>query len=429
YLLISGASPATVRSWITISMMFFAVVMDRPALSLRNVALAALMILAVFPENLFDVGFQMSFAAVVALVAVYEWVREREQARGPAEPRHPIMHGWLFFGGIILTTLIASASVAPFAIYYFHKSQQYAVLANLIAIPICNILVMPAALATLIVMPLGLEAWPLWVMGQGIDLMTWIAYRVARMPGAVGRIPAIPTLAFVLMVLGGLWLCLFHTRLRLAGLAFVAAGIGVAPLRDKPDVLIGRDGALVAVRTATGVLSSIPAKGGNFELTRWLEHEADARTAKQAAGADAFRCDGSGCTTTVKGMMLAVSTHPASLADDCVRAHILVLTFPRPAGCNASRGPVIDFFTARAEGTISLFVENGQVRMKTVAQTRGNRPWARSRDMRRPLLQRSALGQGSRLGAFAAPFDLTGGVDRARPEIEDDDQTMEEREP
>ena len=79
------------------------------------------------------------------------------------------MTGLLFFGGIVLTTLIASAAVAPFAAYYFHKSQQYAVLANLIAIPICNILVMPAALATLIAMPFGLEAVPLWLMGHGID--------------------------------------------------------------------------------------------------------------------------------------------------------------------------------------------------------------------------------------------------------------------
>ena len=432
YLLISGSSPATVRSWITISMMFFAVLFDRPAVSLRNVALSALMIMVVFPENLFDVGFQMSYAAVVALVSVYEWLREREEAKGPAQPRHPIVNGLLFFGGIILTTLIASAAVAPFAAYYFHKSQQYAVLANLIAIPICNIIVMPAALATLIAMPFGLEVWPLWVMGQGIDLMTWIAYAVARLPGAVGRIPAIPTVAFALMVIGGLWLCLFHTRLRLAGLAFIAAGLGFAPLRERPDILIGRDGSLVAVRAAAGTLSSMPAKGGTFELTRWLEHEADARPAREVAAADAFRCDSTGCTTTVRGMTLAVATHPAAAADDCVRAQILVLTFPRPTGCSTVRGPVIDFFAARAAGTITLFIDGDNVRMSTVAQARGDRPWARSRDVRRSPLRRAGDPAGSRLRAFAAPFDLGGGELRLRPEIEDDDAMMgepSEREP
>ena len=421
YLLISGSSPATVRSWITISMMFFAIVMDRPAVSLRNVALSALMIMVVFPENLFDVGFQMSYAAVVALVSVYEWLRRREEANGPAQPRHPVMNGLLFFGGIILTTLIASASVAPLAAYYFHKSQQYAVLANLIAIPICNIVVMPAALATLIAMPFGLEVGPLWVMGQGIDLMTWIAIAVAKLPGAVGRIPAIPTAAFALMVIGGIWLCLFQTRLRLAGLAIIAAGLGLAPFRDRPDVLIGRDGTLVAVRTAAGSLSSMPARGGAFELTRWLEHEADARSVKEVAVADAFRCDSAGCTTTVRGMMMAVSTHPAALADDCARAQILVLTFPKPTGCSANRGPVFDFFAIREAGTIALFIEDGRVRVTTVALARGDRPWSRSRDVRRQPVRRANGLDGSRVGAFAAPFNLGADETKLRPEVEDDD--------
>ena len=319
--------------------------------------------------------------------------------------------------------------MAPFAAYYFHKSQQYAVLANLIAIPICNILVMPAALATMVAMPFGLEAAPLWLMGQGIDAMTWIAYAVARLPGAVARVPAIPTTAFVLMAMGGLWLCLFHTRLRLAGLALVAAGIGVAPFRDRPDVLIGRDGSLVAVRMADGRLSATAARGASFELGRWLEHEADDRSVRSVATADAFRCDAAGCTTTVKGQVLSQATHPSALVDDCTRAQILVLTFPRPAGCQTGRGPVIDFFAARAGGTAALFIDDGSVRVVTVADTRGVRPWSQSRDIRRPLLPRRANDGGSRVGSFAAPFDLTGGIDRARPEVETDDEQIDEREP
>jgi competence protein ComEC len=144
YLMISGSSFATVRS----AIMFFAVILDRPALALRNVVLAALIILVLFPESLFAVGFQMSFAAVVALISVYEALRGRGglfTARGPATRLA------LFMGGIVLSTLIASAAVAPFAAYYFHKSQQYSVLANLVAIPICDLIVMPAALVALLV--------------------------------------------------------------------------------------------------------------------------------------------------------------------------------------------------------------------------------------------------------------------------------------
>jgi competence protein ComEC len=158
YLMISGAAFATVRSTIMIGIMFLAVLLDRPALALRNVVLAATLILVVFPESLFDVGFQMSFAAVLALVAVYEALRRRDLWASMMEGGAGRLV--VFFAGIVLSTLIASAAVAPFAAYHFHKSQQFAVIANLIALPVCNLLVMPAALAALVAMPFGIEAYP-----------------------------------------------------------------------------------------------------------------------------------------------------------------------------------------------------------------------------------------------------------------------------
>ncbi len=266
YLLISGASFATVRSVIMISIMFLAVVLDRPALALRNVVLAALVILILFPESLFNTGFQMSFAAVAGLVAFYEAIRH--SGEGAFVPRGPLTRLALFLVGIVLSTLVASAAVAPFAAYHFHQSQQYAVLANLIAIPLCNLIVMPAALATLMAMPFGLETLPLWIMGLGIEGMTWVASRVGSLPGAVGRIPAMPTFAFLLMVAGGLWLVLWQTRWRLLGAALIAAGIALAPTLQRPDVLIARDGALVAVRSDDQQLSAVGSRRPSFELIR-----------------------------------------------------------------------------------------------------------------------------------------------------------------
>src|SRR5688572_3268701 len=135
--MISGAAFATVRSTIMISIMFIAVLLDRPALALRNVILAATLILIVFPESLFDVGFQMSFAAVLALVSVYEALRR--QRAWEALMQHASSRLVLFFAGIVLSTLIATAAVAPFAAYHFHERQQYAVIANLVALPVCNL--------------------------------------------------------------------------------------------------------------------------------------------------------------------------------------------------------------------------------------------------------------------------------------------------
>jgi competence protein ComEC len=376
YLLISGSSPATVRSYAMISVMFLAVLLDRSALALRNVALAAFGILIVWPESLFDPGFQMSFAAVVALVSVYEWVHERTRARAGARVFRDgiIARGASFFGGILLSTLVAGLAVAPFGIYHFHNTQQFAMIANLLAIPLCNVVVMPAALATLVAMPFGFEAGPLWVMGWGIRGMVWVADAVAALPGAVGRVPAIPTAAFVAMVVGGLWLTLWRTRWRLLGLIPMLIGLALAPMITRPDILIGRDMGLVAVRGADGELSALAARGSTFELARWLEHDGSTRPPAEAAKAQAFRCDGAGCTAQVKGLLVAVANSPEALRDDCAAAAILVLKFARTARC-ARPGVVIDSEDVRVRGTHVLYLEPGGVRVETLADTRGARPW------------------------------------------------------
>ena len=375
YLLISGAEFATVRSYIMISIMFLAVLLDRPAIALRNVALAALAILVLWPESLLDAGFQMSFAAVVALVATYEALRLRAVERdGPAR------RGWLatgaaFLGGILTTTLIASIAVAPFGIYHFHNTQAFAMLANLLAIPLCNFVVMPAALAVLLAMPFGLEAVPLWVMGLGIDGMVWCARVVSALPGAVGRVPAIPTSAFALIVAGGLWCALWSTRWRLLGAVPIALGLMLAPTGQRPDVLIGRGASLVAVRGADGRLSALAGRGSSYELARWLQHDGDGRSPAEAAKASAFRCDRLGCVAHVKGLRLAVARSEAGLRDDCTLAAILIVPFPRPPRCRPARA-AIDSDDLAARGAHALTVENGNVRVHTVAAARGLRPWS-----------------------------------------------------
>lgn len=410
YLAISGGAFATVRSALMIVVIFGAVLLDRPALALRNVALSAFVILALYPESLFDAGFQMSFAAVTGLVATYEEVRRRMGRR--SEP-HPILRVLLFFGGIVFSTLIASVAVAPFAAYHFHQSQQYAVLANLVAIPICNLIVMPAALAALVLMPFGLEGLALWPMGKGIDAMTWCANLVAQLPGAVGHLPAIPQSAFVLLVVGGLWLALWQSALRMFGAVLIVAGIAVAPFLARPDVLIARNGELVALRGSDGRLSALPARQSKYELERWLEHDGDARTAAEVQSGAAFACDGIGCIASVKGARVAVARHPAAIVDDCAAARIVVLNEPRPKHCDTSASSggaattVIDFFDVWREGTHALYIEPGdagqtesRIRIDTVAAHRGDRPWApiiakrATRTERSHLLPRPRAGSG-----------------------------------
>lgn len=436
YLAISGTSFATVRSFIMISIMFLAILLDRPAIALRNVALSALIILVLFPESLLDVGFQMSFAAVVALVAAYEALR------GRLGERRAYTFGWigmagLFLGGIILSTVVASAAVTPFAMYHFHKTQHFAVLANLIAVPICNVVVMPAALATLVFMPFGLEAGPLMVMGLGVDAMSAAARFVASLPGAVGMVPAIPTQAFALMLAGGLWLTLWQGRWRLAGLIPICGGLLVAPYGSRPDVLIGHDGALVAVRANGGELVALPAPQSQFELKRWLEHDGDTRSPASAVAAQGLTCDGVGCTANVRGTRVAISRHAASLSDDCAAADLVILAEPAPKGCE---GPahVIDFFDARIKGTHAVYVDGPrQMRIATVAGARGVRPWSPPHAWSRDRLRNGAgedwhsTGGGrskseraaaslAGVARYAAPLDMLDALVMPRAEVEDD---------
>jgi competence protein ComEC len=208
------------------SIVLMAVMLDRPALTMRNVALAALAILIVAPESLFDPSFEMSFAAVVALVALYEWLSGRER-EGPSDVSlvwGTLRKGWGLLMGAAMTTLVASAAIAPFAVYHFHRMTHYGLVANLIAAPLVSLLIMPMAVLSLIAMPFGLEVWPLKAMGFGIELMVRAGEWVAGWPGAVSVFPTISGTALVLIVLGGLWVCLWRTRTRALGLVIAAFG-------------------------------------------------------------------------------------------------------------------------------------------------------------------------------------------------------------
>jgi len=390
YLLISGGAFPTVRAFIMISIMFAAIPLDRPAIALRNVAVAALVILVLFPESILSPGFQMSFAAVTALIVGYEAIREHT-ALGQ-RTKYGIATGIIWsMGAIILTTIIASFAVAPFAAYHFNNMQHYSILTNLIAIPVFNIVVMPAALAVLIAMAFGLESIPLLFMGYGIDVVTNTAHWVANLPGAVSRPAAMPHAAFAMIVTGGLVLLLIRQKVRLIGLAIIALGIAIIPFRDQPDILIGRDATLVAIKTSNGNLAALVSTRDHnapnqkspkttrkppYELARWMEALGDPRPPQRALDSKMFRCDQMGCMARVKNYTIAIPRHPAAFRDDCQHAQIIVTAMSRPRHC-AKPKAVIHKWAVRDNGTYAIMIsKTGDIKIETVAQLRGNRPWA-----------------------------------------------------
>jgi len=379
YLLLSGSAVATVRSFLMIAVMFLAIALDRPAVTLRNVAFAALLILAVLPESLLDVSFQMSFAATAALIAFYEryqgffsrrtlttrWGRAVQGAGG-------------FVIGSVTTSIVAGAAVAPISAYHFYNVASYSVLGNLVGMPVITLVIMPMAIVSLAAMPFGLEAWPLAVMGWGIEIMLIIARWVATLDGAMIASTAYPLPALVIMAVGALWALIWRGRWRYLGAAPLALGMALIPAAPRPDILIEREAALIAVRVAGGLLQATPGRKGAYSLEQWLKADGDNRKPKDANKGGNFRCDASSCVILIKGKLVSFTREMAGLADDCARADILIAPFAVIEPCPRPK-LIVDKRTLTAHGAHAIYLQNGQLRTERVDGFRGVRPWSPQR--------------------------------------------------
>lgn len=380
YLILSGASVPTVRAYLMMSIIMIAVLLDRPAITMRNVALAALAILAFSPEALFDPSFQMSFAAVVGLVAAYEFLSARKRARMAPTTAH-ISAVWrylrmpgVFFLGAGFTALVAGIAVDPFAVYHFHRLTHFGIVANMIAAPLISLLIMPMALLSLIAMPFGLEALPLKAMGFGIGLMVATAEWVTSWPGAVTVLPDFSGWSLTLMALGGLWLCLWQTRLRTLGFVIAGAGLALAPVGNRPDVLIERDGKTAAIRGDNGLIFP-SATAASYSVEKWLLADGDRRNPKDLPRDTPFRCDPLGCVGVVKGKTVALIRETGAIAEDCRNADIVVAPFKLGRACKAPR-ILVDRAALSVHGAHALYIEGVSIRTETVAEWRGQRPWS-----------------------------------------------------
>jgi ComEC/Rec2-related protein len=276
YYLISGFAVSAERAWLMMSVMLIAVLFDQPSLSLRNVAISALVILAFSPSEIMGPSFQMSFAATIALVSAYafwsRWRIDRERLFIGRKPAWMKLAGTVgaVIGGVITTSLIGGLSTAIYSAEHFHRVTTYGLFANLAAMPLMSLIVMPFALLAMLLMPFGLDAPFLKIMGYGMALVIEVANEVASWGGsaATGR----PHGWFIGVASAGfLLMTLLRSRLALLGIPVLLFAFGVSAVtayRDLPDLLIHEDGELVAI-LEEGKVSTTKTRPQGFVYGQW----------------------------------------------------------------------------------------------------------------------------------------------------------------
>ena len=245
YLIISGSPPPAERAAITASIAFLAILLDRQAITMHALAVAAFVVLLLQPEAIVTPGFQMSFAATAALVALVEaWPVRPREISAPL-PILIVQRAGAWLGIAVLASLVAGAATGPFAMQHFNRTAIYGLGANLATAPLSDFVIMPMLALGALLEPMGLGAPFLWLAGQGIGLMLTIGEWVAGLPGAVKTVASAPDFVLPIAFLGVLFCCLWRGPLRWLGLPFAAA-IMLWPREPTPDLWIGDGGANAA---------------------------------------------------------------------------------------------------------------------------------------------------------------------------------------
>lgn len=341
YLFISGSAVAAERSFIMIGVMLLAVMFDRQALTMRNLAISAIVIIAVSPHEVAGPSFQMSFAATAALIGTYAaWSERRRRAAPPPEAGQGLSGRSLrMAGGYVLglaaTSLIAGTATAIFGAYHFQRVSPLGLAANLAAMPIVSVLVMPFALIGMLLMPFGLDQWAFAVMGKGLTAMIAVAEWFSQM-SPVDAVGLVPESAVILLTVALVLATLPTTWLRLAAVPFLTAGLSVMAMRSLPDALISEDGRLLAVRSGDGAIATNRARPSAFTMKDWQRalkagtiqkpKNAAAGASAQPASGNGFVCSGEACEIRLPAdALLAYAASALSAQPLCATATLIVV--------------------------------------------------------------------------------------------------------
>jgi len=381
YLLVSGAAISTQRAYIMVTIMLLAIIVARPAISMHNLALAAILLLVWQPESVLNVSFQMSFLSVVALIALYE-KRARIGFDGAPKNRSNGHILWrarrvlLYIAGIALSTLVAGLATGPIAAYHFNRVAVFGMVANLIAIPLMALVIMPLALVGVLLIPFGMESVPFALAGWGITLLLKSAEVAANIPGSIHHVPSTSAPALLAMVVGMLWFCLWRTRLRWFGAVSISVGLAMTIFARQPDILIDQEARVIAVRTLGGRLVPTSKTAARFAVERWLSRDGDSASPAEASSRQGMVCDREGCIAmTHTGKRVAWLNHASALWDECGRSDIVITSFSYRGKCGSAK-LVIDRYALYRNGAHAVYLTTTGFKVVRVVDHRGHRPWS-----------------------------------------------------
>ncbi|MEQ7155260.1 ComEC/Rec2 family competence protein [Brevundimonas aurifodinae] len=381
YLVLSGAPAPAQRAAITASVAFVAMLLDRPAVTMHALAVAAMIVLALQPEAIVTPGFQMSFAATAALVALAEAWPPRASGMGVPWPIAAVQGAGHWLTIAVTASLVAGAATGPFAIQHFNRAAVYGLVANLATSPIADFVMMPALALGAVLEPLGLGGPFLWVAGKGVEAMLAIGHWTASLPGAVRTVASAPDYVLPIAFVGVLFLCLWKGRLRWLGLPFACAVL-LWPRAETPTLWIGDAGTNAAWSEGDQAVVVRPGVR-EFAADLWSRRRGLELTPRPE---DGWVCRRTSCvpeTATAPVALWWGRTEPsaAQMADLCLSAEVVsvrAVVTGLPEAC-ASR-LVLDGVDYARGGAVELWRGDDGWRAVWAADVRGDRPWSRIGD-------------------------------------------------
>jgi competence protein ComEC len=378
YTLLAGAEVPTVRSCLAVLVVLLGLAIGRQALSMRTVAFAAMIIMIFRPEAVMGPSFQLSFAAVAAIVLFYDSpLGRRVLTRGDSGLA---LRAFRAFVGLLISGLVVEFALMPIALSHFGRTGVYGMFANLVGIPFSSFVVMPALAMALLLDLVGLAQPAFAVLKWSIGMLNWLAAEMATMPGAVTRAPSWMPGVFALIALGGVWLALWRSRARWLGLAPLAVGLGLAAVARPADLLVSADGRHAAITDDDGTLALLRPQAGDFIADMW----GDAAAAQRVTALDISpqaRCSRDACVAVLRRggrdwSVLATRSRTffdrKAFAALCGRVDIAISDRKLPLTCTP-RWLKLDAPALRATGAVAIRFSPLSVR--TVAAEQGDHPW------------------------------------------------------